>query len=215
MNPATGPAYSSSTFSQAGYPVVAIESICEADGCSSTLNQTWFVTEGETNGEQRYLPILSTGYAYYLYIPYSCLLISYKFCNGGSGPSRVIKFLYAPAPPPPSVWALKPPSWALVHKTTDGPMIYTTLCIMVWMRAYTLLGQVGGGWAQEILSFLGPKWHSTIGSMPFHRAQKTLEFQGPKNSRIPGPDPLPLALVMDMHASTILCIGLYKSWVHK
>jgi hypothetical protein len=36
---------------------------------------------------------------------------------GGSGPSRAIKFLYAPAPPPPSVWALKPPSWALVHKT--------------------------------------------------------------------------------------------------
>ncbi len=25
--------------------------------------------------------------------------------------------------------------------------------------------------------------------------------QGPKNSRIPGPNPLPLALVMDMHAS--------------
>ncbi len=30
-----------------------------------------------------------------------------------SGPSRAIKFLYAPAPPPPTVWALKPPSWAL------------------------------------------------------------------------------------------------------
>jgi hypothetical protein len=27
--------------------------------------------------------------------------------------------------------------------------------------------------------FLGPKWHSPIGSMPFHRAQKTLEFRGP------------------------------------
>ncbi len=25
-----------------------------------------------------------------------------------SGPSRVIKFLYSPAPPPPTVWALKP-----------------------------------------------------------------------------------------------------------
>ncbi len=50
--------YSSSNFSQAGYPVVTIESVCSAGGCSSTLNQTWFVTEGETNGEQRYLPIL-------------------------------------------------------------------------------------------------------------------------------------------------------------
>jgi hypothetical protein len=30
--------------------------------------------------------------------------------------SGAIKFLYAPAPPSPSVWALKPPSRALVHK---------------------------------------------------------------------------------------------------
>jgi hypothetical protein len=88
---------------------------------------------------------------------------------GGSGPSRANKFLAAPAPPPPSVWALKP----LVHKTTNTPMIYTALCMMFWMRAYLLLGQVGGGWALEISSFLGPKWHSPIGSMPFHRAQKT------------------------------------------
>ncbi len=36
--------------------------------------------------------------------------------------------------------------------------------------------------------------------------------QGPKNFRIPGPNPLPLPLVMDMmHASKTLCMGLYKS----
>jgi hypothetical protein len=51
--------------------------------------------------------VLCTIGAYY--VPYSCLLISNKFVMGGSGPSRAIKFLYAPAPPPPSVWALKPP----------------------------------------------------------------------------------------------------------
>jgi hypothetical protein len=39
--------------------------------------------------------------------------------------------------------------------------------------------------------------------------------QGPKNWRIPGPNPLPLPLVMDMHASKTLCTGLYKSYVHK
>jgi hypothetical protein len=33
--------------------------------------------------------------------------------RGGGGLSRVIKLLYAPAPPPPTVWALKSPSWAL------------------------------------------------------------------------------------------------------
>jgi hypothetical protein len=36
-------------------------------------------------------------------------------------------------------------------------------------------------------------------------------LKGPKNSRIPGPDALPLALVMDMHALQTLCTGLYKS----
>ncbi len=59
---------------------------------------------------------------------------------GGSGPSRAIKFLYAPAPPPSTVWALKPSSQALVLKTTYAPMIYTALCIMFWMHVYPLLG---------------------------------------------------------------------------
>ncbi len=56
---------------------------------------------------------------------------------------------------------------------------------MFWMRAYLLLGEVGGGWAQELSSFSGPKRHLPIGSMPFHRAQKTLEFQGPTPSHLP------------------------------
>jgi len=87
---------------------------------------------------------------------------------GGSSPSRVNKFLYAPAPQPPSVWALKPPSWALVHKTTYAPMIYTALCIMFWMRAYPLQGQVGGDWALDFNSFLGPlKWHPADRRVPF------------------------------------------------
>jgi hypothetical protein len=76
-----------------------------------------------------------------------------------SAPSKAIKFLYvyATAPPHPQVWALKPPSWALVHKPTYAPMIYTALCIVFWMRLD--------------LKFLGPKWHSPIRLMPFHRAQ--------------------------------------------
>jgi hypothetical protein len=38
-------------------------------------------------------------------------------------------------------------------------MIYTDPCIMFWMRAYPLRGEVGGGWALEFLSFLGSvKW---------------------------------------------------------
>ena len=61
-----------------------------------------------------------------------------------NGPSRAIKFLYAPAPPPPTVWALKPPSWALVHKTTYAPMIYTALCIMFGYMHIHYLGKWEG-----------------------------------------------------------------------
>jgi hypothetical protein len=50
--------------------------------------------------------------------------------------------------------------WALEtheHKTTYGPVIDTALYAMLLMRANPLLGQVGGDWALEISTFLGPK----------------------------------------------------------
>jgi hypothetical protein len=55
-----------------------------------------------------------------------------KFLYAPERPSRAIKFLYASAFLPPSVWAMKHPSWAPVHKTTYAPMIYTALCVMYW-----------------------------------------------------------------------------------
>ncbi len=55
-------------------------------------------------------------------------------------------------------------------------------------------------------TFLGPKWLA-------YRLDAI--SQGPKNSRIPGPNPLPLALVMDLHASKTVCTGLYISKVQK
>ncbi len=36
-----------------------------------------------------------------------------SYCMQLSGPSRAIKLLYSYAPPPPTVWILKPPLWAL------------------------------------------------------------------------------------------------------
>jgi hypothetical protein len=73
---------------------------------------------------------------------------------------------------------------------------------MFWMRAFPLRRQVGGGWALEFESFLGPvKWHRADRGVPFG-AQKTRGFQG---------QTLPIAQVMDMHASKTLCTGLYKS----
>jgi hypothetical protein len=82
-------------------------------------------------------------------------------------------------------------------------MIYTVPCIMFWMHAYPLRMQVGGGWALEIEIFLGPKMALAY--------RLNAISQSPKNSRFPGPNPLPLALIMDMHAFKTLCTGLYKS----
>jgi hypothetical protein len=59
-----------------------------------------------------------------------------------------------------------------------GPMIYTAPYVIVLMRADTLRGQVGGGWALEIETFLSPvKWHWAIRPVPFW-AQRTQNFQG-------------------------------------
>jgi hypothetical protein len=74
---------------------------------------------------------------------------------------------------------------AHVHKTTHGPLIDTALYIMLLMRANPLLGQVGGGWALEILTVLGSKWHSPKGLRHFTGAQKSLHFQRPIPSHMP------------------------------
>ena len=97
----------------------------------------------------------------------------------------MIKFLYAPASPHPTVWALKPPSWALVHKTTYAPMIYTALYIMFWMRAYPLLGQVGGGLGPGNLKFFGLKMALTYRLHAISQGPKTRDFQGPTPSHLP------------------------------
>jgi hypothetical protein len=84
------------------------------------------------------------------------------------------------------VSALKPPTIPLYtplkspvgseHKTTLAPMIYTSLGVM--MREDTLLGQVGGGWAQEIESFLGPlKWHRADRRVPYGAPEMYLHLQ--------------------------------------
>jgi hypothetical protein len=68
--------------------------------------------------------------------------------------------------------------------TIYAPMIYTAPCTMFWMRAYPLRGEVGGGWALDFPSFLGPvKWERADRRVPFG-AQKTWEFQGPLRGEI-------------------------------
>jgi hypothetical protein len=43
-----------------------------------------------------------------------------------------------------------------------GPVIYTVSYVMFMMRVGPLRGQVGGGWALEIGTFLDPKKHSAV-----------------------------------------------------
>jgi hypothetical protein len=98
---------------------------------------------------------------------YSFLLISNQFCNGGGGVEQ----------------------WALVHKTTYAPMIYTSPYLMIFDAGRSITWASGRG--------LGP------GSFEFFGPQMALAYrleaisQGPKNSRFSGPNPLLLALVMD------------------
>jgi hypothetical protein len=62
-------------------------------------------------------------------------------------------------------------------------MIYTAPCIMFWMRAYPLLGQVGGGWALEFESFLVPvKWHRAYRRVPFGAPKTPLLLFSPSHS---------------------------------
>jgi hypothetical protein len=52
--------------------------------------------------------------------------------------------------------------------TIYASVIYTAPCIMFWMGAYTLRGEVGGGWALEFPSFWGPvKWERADRRVPF------------------------------------------------
>jgi hypothetical protein len=56
--------------------------------------------------------------------------------------------------------------WCII--TIYAPMIYTAPRVMFLMQADTLRGQVGGGWALEMESFLGPvKWHRADRRVPF------------------------------------------------
>jgi hypothetical protein len=59
--------------------------------------------------------------------------------------------------------------------TFYAPVIYTAPCILFWMRAYPLRGEMGGGWALEFSSFLGPvQWHRADRRVPFGVAGSTL-----------------------------------------
>jgi hypothetical protein len=70
--------------------------------------------------------------------------------------------------------------------TIYAPMIYTAPCIMFWMRAYPLRGQVVGGWALEFESCWA-LWNGIVPRGEWHfGAKKKLE-----NSRAQPPPTCP------------------------
>ncbi len=72
----------------------------------------------------------------------------------------------------------------MVNKLFMANDLYIPECFAL-MGANPLRGQVGGGWAMEIETFLGPvKWHRTVRRVPFG-AQKSVDFQGPTLSNLP------------------------------
>ncbi len=80
------------------------------------------------------------------------------------------------SPPPPSTSQYSGSAKRMIFAngvqlkvlTIYAPVIYTAPCLMFWMGAYTLRGEVGGGWALEFPSFLGPvKWERADRRVPF------------------------------------------------
>jgi len=89
-----------------------------------------------------------------------------------------------------------PTSPLSLQMATGAALLHTATCVMSLMRADSWVGP----WS---LKFFGPQ---------MVRAYRLdVISQGPKNSRFPGPNPLPLALVMYLHASKTLRTGPYKS----
>jgi hypothetical protein len=77
-------------------------------------------------------------------------------------------------------------------------------------------GEVGSGRGRSEGAELEGENKRGGGAFQFFGPQMALAYRldaiskGPKNSRIPGPNPIPLVLAMDMHASKTLSTGLYK-----
>ncbi len=87
--------------------------------------------------------------------------------------------VYAPAERADTCpYFISTPICTLRYKLTiNEPVIYTAPCIMFWMCAYPLRGQVGEGWALEFESFLDAvKCHRTD---KFYAQELTREVSGP------------------------------------
>jgi hypothetical protein len=81
-------------------------------------------------------------------------------------------------------------------------MIYTSLYVIIFDACRSITLASGRGLCPGNLEFFGPQMALAN--------QLDAISQSPENSRFPGANPLPLALVMDMHASKNIAHGAVK-----
>ncbi len=127
-------------------------------------------------------PLLHLCTRVFRYVHCSFLLISNKFCDlslprwVGRHCGKKNLLVLPHSPQKPSYRPCK-----LMYNVHTENYLWTSDWhgphVLLLMRANPLLGQVEGGEALKISTFLGPKRHSPNGSLPFHRAQKSLDIQ--------------------------------------
>jgi hypothetical protein len=109
-------------------------------------------------------------------------------------------YCICPSPKPPKSLAPHPPTKVFIHSKTALSGLY--------ILQHLYLAELSFSWLAEKsfveLSRVGQIATKRILSGPQMALAYRLDAisQGPKHSRIPGPNPLPLALVMDMHAAS-------------
>ncbi len=93
----------------------------------------------------------------------------FAHCGGGTGPEIFLRYPF------------KVTCGLLYIIAIYAPMIYTAPCVCFQCGQHPLRGQVGGGWALEIETFLGPvKWHWADRRVPFGAQKSRCHFTGPK-----------------------------------
>jgi hypothetical protein len=88
----------------------------------------------------------------------------------------ISRFIHSLAHTPP------PPTHCISHLWTYD--LYSTVH-NAFDAGTSITRESGRGLGPGISTFLRPKWHSPNSSMPFHRAQKSLDFQGPIPFHLP------------------------------
>ncbi len=84
------------------------------------------------------------------------MLRTLSIWRSGMGPETSLRYPFTPH---------KSHLWALEHKTTYAPMIYTSLYIMIFDACRSITRASGRELGPENLDFVGPEWHLPMNSI--------------------------------------------------